>query len=230
MTVTEMSQHFGFVPQKQDGIPPPVNNACVPDIYNKLDADVIERTRVINSQLDMRLQVQEKVLGKYKTAAENRFLRERNRVRRDLCRIVRRLPNYSDIPQLETKIHTLKRKKRRSNITPRHNCVFTTEPLDMKGLADGKDDKPYCDRFFSHHLPTKSKFYKDVIPSVKEGMSVPDLRPRPSAGIQSVFPLRSQHVGGRINGKQLPVIHAIDDNFVASKSYHHLQDDDNKTV
>lgn len=226
MTVTDIN--FGNIPQT-DGIPPPVNNLCVPDIFNKLDADAIERTRVINSQLDVRRQVQERVIVKYKSAAEQRYIRERDRVRKDLRQIVRRLPNYSEIPQLETKIHRLKKKKRRSNVTPKHNCVYTTEPLDMKGLADGKEDKPYCDRYFSHHLPTKSKFYKDVLPSVRLGISAPELRPRP-AGVQSVFPLRSQHLGVQVAGNHLPAIHAMDDNFVRSKSYHRIEDDDTKTV
>ena len=62
MTLTE--RDFAMLPQKE-GIPPPVNNLCVPDIFNKLDADVIERTRVLNSQLNVRLNVQERVIVKY---------------------------------------------------------------------------------------------------------------------------------------------------------------------
>ena len=49
---------------------PPVNNACIPDVFNKLDADTIERTRVVNSLLDKRLEVQQKVLSKYRNQAE----------------------------------------------------------------------------------------------------------------------------------------------------------------
>lgn len=225
MTVTEID--LGKLPQTE-GVPPPVNNACVPDIFNKLDADAIERTRVINCQLDVRLRVQERVLVKYKSAAEQRYIREKDLVRRDLRNIVRRLPNYSEIPQLETKIQKLKKRKRRGNISAKHNCVYTTEPLDMKGLADGKGDKPFCGRYFTHHLPTKSKFYKDVLPSVRKGVSAPELRPR--AGAQCVFPLRSQHIAGSVTTRPLPTIHAMDDNFVTNKSYHHLDDDDTKTV
>jgi len=229
MTLTE--RDFAMLPQKE-GIPPPVNNLCVPDIFNKLDADVIERTRVLNSQLNVRLNVQERVIVKYKSAAEQRYKRERARVCKDLRSIVRRLPNYSEIPQLETKINKLKKRKRRSNLSVKHNCVHTTEPLDMKGLAEGKEDKPYCGRYFSHHLPTKSKFYKDVLPSVRKGESAPELRPRPTVGIQNVFPLRPQNAGLVVH-KRLPTIHSMDDTFVhvPTKSYCHLDDDDDtKTV
>lgn len=45
---------------------PPVNNLLQPDIYNRLDAEVIERTRVMNTQLDQRLRVQQKILAKYR--------------------------------------------------------------------------------------------------------------------------------------------------------------------
>ena len=45
---------------------PPINNLLQPDIYNRLDAEAIERTRVINTQLDERLRVQQKILAKYR--------------------------------------------------------------------------------------------------------------------------------------------------------------------
>ena len=45
---------------------PPVNNALLPDIYDKLEADTIEKTRVANTVLDIRLSVEQKVIAKYK--------------------------------------------------------------------------------------------------------------------------------------------------------------------
>lgn len=212
-----------------DEIPPPVNNACVPDIYNKLDANAIEKTKVINMQLSFKLKVQEKVLLKYKNAAEQRYAREREKVRMDLRNIGRRLPNYADIPRLETKVKKLRRGKRAKN-GPKHDCVFTTEPLDMKGISTEKDDKPFCDRYFSHHLPTKSRFYQDVLRSVKKGMSMPDLRPRPSDRYTRVEPLRQHLSDDSLSPKLLPVIKSMDDNFISSKSHIIDDDDETKTV
>lgn len=146
-----------------NGMHPPINNLCAPDIYNKLDADVIEKARVFNSMLEIKLQVQEKVLAKNKFDTERMYLRETNKLKTILRNIVSRLPNYADIPHLETKLRKL-RKKRRSNSSPKHNCVFTTKPLDMKGLADEKDEKPFCDRFYVHHLTTKSHSVKTPLP------------------------------------------------------------------
>lgn len=205
--------------------PPPVNNACVPDIFNKLDAGAIERTKVVNTHLTFQLRVQEKVLTKYRNAAEQRFLRERDKVRSDLRNIVRRMPNYADIPHLETKIKKLQNKKRDRT---KHDCVFTTEPLDMKGLMTEKEEKPFCDRFFTHHLPTKSRFYKDVLNSVKKGMSMPDLRPRPGDRFRRLVPLQTER--HNMAPKIFPVIQSLDDNFVSSRTHLLDDDDDSKTV
>lgn len=201
--------------------PPPVNNACMPDIYNKLDAETIERTRVINSLLDVRLSIQEKVLKKYQIAAERRYSREKDKIQNELRKISRRLPNYSDIPHLEAKI--IKYKRRKS--IGKHDCVFTTEPKGINGIATEKEERPFCDRFFSHHLPTKARWYKDVLPYVKKGISMPDLRPRDRAGIIN---LEDHLIGGR-QPSRLPSLRAMDDSFMASRGY--VQDDDEtKTV
>ena len=200
--------------------PPPVNNACMPDIYNKLDADTIEKTRVVNSLLDVRLRIQEKVLAKYQTAAELRYSKERDRVKRELRKISRRLPNYSDIPHLESKIIKYKRRKSLN----KHDCVFTTEPKGLNGIPAEKDDRPYCDRYFTHHLPTKARWYKDVLPFVKKGISMPDLRPRERVGILGIRDIVRDHPVSR-----LPSLRAMDDNFVSSK-LHIRDDDDSKTV
>ena len=237
MTVKQTS---GVVTMGLGNAPPPVNNACMPDIYNKLDADTIEKTRVLNALLDVRLKVQEKVLAKYKSAAEKSFSKERDRVKTELRNISRRLPNYADIPHLETKIKKL-RKRRRSQYGAKHNCVFTTEPKEIPGISAEKDDKPFCDRFFSHHIPTKTKFYKDVLPNVNKGMSMPELRPRPPGTFRRVFPLGTNVIqddrqlgtnvlqdDGHLHS-MYPTIHALDDNFVASKGYIR-DDDDSKTV
>lgn len=212
-------------------IPPPVNNACMPDIYNKLDACAIERTKVLNSQLNVKLKVQEKVLLKYKMAAEQRYNRERDKLRADLRNINRRLPNYADIPHLETKLKKLKKNKRPKKDLSLRDCVFTTEPLDLKGLSAEKDDKPFCDRFLTHHLPTKSRQYQDVLSSVKKGMSMPDLRPRPNDHLRRLIPIRTQRYDHATPAPNLlPAIHSLDDNYIASKSHIFDDDDDTKTV
>lgn len=228
MTIPE-GLRDGMFSSVREEIPPPVNNACVPDIFNKLDAGAIERTKVMNTQLTFKLQLQEKVLVKYRNAAEQRFLRERDKVRSDLRNIVRRMPNYADIPHLETKVKKL-RKAKKEHTKHKHDCVFTTEPLDMKGLTTEKDDKPFCDRFVTHHLPTKSRYYKDVLHSVTKGMSMPDLRPRPADRYRRLVPIQTErHPEDVLASKLLPVIHSLDDNFVSSKS-HLFDDDDTKTV
>ncbi|XP_052767045.1 uncharacterized protein LOC128207899 [Mya arenaria] len=151
-----------FLPERRGDVAPPSNNACIPDIFNKLDASSMERTRVLNSQLDMRLHVQERKLLQYRTAAEHRFQVERDKLKNVLRNIPRRLPNYSDIPQLETKVHKLKQsQRRRGQPSNKHDCVFTTTPMDMKGLADDTQGRAFCGRFFSHHfhqhLPVKTR-------------------------------------------------------------------------
>ncbi|XP_060554239.1 uncharacterized protein LOC132715263 [Ruditapes philippinarum] len=226
-----MTVHEGMGTGMTDSIPPPVNNACVPDIYNKLDANAIEKTKVMNMQLNYKLKIQEKVLTKYRNAAEQRYTRERDKLRMDLRNICRRMPNYADIPKLETKVKKL-RKGKKAKYAPKHDCVFTTEPLDMKGISE-KDEKPFCDRFLTHHLPTKSRFYQDVLHSVKKGMSMPDLRPRPSDRYRRVVPLQSHHLSqdslspptdDSLSPKLLPVIKSLDDTYLSSKS--RLLDDD----
>ena len=220
MTIQENKINMDVIPMVSKN-PPPVNNACMPDIYNKMDADTIERTRVVNSLLDVRLSIQEKVLKKYQTAAERRISKEKDKVKTELRKISRRLPNYSDIPHLEAKIIKYKRRKSMN----KHDCVFTTHPVGINGIPAEKDDRPFCDRFFTHHMPTKARWYKDVLPYVKKGISMPDLRPRDKAGI---IDMKDYVMGGR-EPPRLPSLRAMDDNYIASKSY--IQDDDDsKTV
>ncbi|KAL3872877.1 hypothetical protein ACJMK2_036058 [Sinanodonta woodiana] len=143
---------------------PPVNNFCVPDLYNKLDADTIEKTRVINSLLTSRLQVQEKVLNKYKLDSERMHIQEKERLRRELKNIGRKLPNYSDIPNLETKIMKIQR-RRKCHL--RQNYRYSTDPKEIKGIPAEREEKPFCDRYHSHHLPTKTTWYKTLLPAIQ---------------------------------------------------------------
>jgi len=140
---------------------PPINNACVPDIYSKLDADIIEKTRVVNSLLDERLKVQEKVLNKYRDQAEKYYEREKDRIRQELWRVRRRMPNMSDFhPDVDTKYQIKKMRMVQSHI--RTPIGYTTTPREIKGIPAEKDNRPFCQRFVSHHLPTKGKWNKDL--------------------------------------------------------------------
>lgn len=134
---------------------PPVNNACLPDIYNKLDADTIEKTRVVNNLLDQRLRIQEKILSKYKTRALVCCKNEKERVRKDLRKIHKHLPNMDDMYYMDTQMQLKTLRKRQHHVhTP---TGYTTTPKDMGGLASEKDENPFCSRFYVHHMPFKCK-------------------------------------------------------------------------
>ncbi|KAK3093192.1 hypothetical protein FSP39_012450 [Pinctada imbricata] len=139
---------------------PPVNNACIPDIYNKLDAETIEKTRVINSLLQKRLEVQQKVLNKYRYEAEKFHRKEHNKVVKDLRKVRMKLPYMDDEPTIDTKEKVKMLRMAQSHV--RTPIGYTTIPREPVGISTEKDDRPFCSRFFTHHLPTKSKHYKGV--------------------------------------------------------------------
>ncbi|KAH3853264.1 uncharacterized protein LOC127873286 [Dreissena polymorpha] len=229
-----LSVSVGFLPEGRNDVPPPTNMACMPDIFNKLDADTIEKTRVLNSQLEMRLRVQERVLSKHRCAVEQRYVRERDRLRVDLTNIARRLPNYSSLSQLENKVKSIINKRNLG--FKKHDCVFTTEPLDMGGLADEKTDKPFCDRFLTHHLPTKSKFYKDALPSVKKGYDGatrqgPALRSHRKESLrQGNVILKALYDFDVKLRRRNVMLKSLDDSYVKLKLHVNNEDDDTKTV
>ena len=127
---------------------PPPNNAIVPDIYNRLDADAIERTRVANTQLDVRFRIQERVLNKYKLAAERVYRNEATKVREELGRITSSLPAIRHMRNL-----TMESIGQKSN---------SSTPRRMGSLYEEKLDMPFCERHFIHHLPTKKRYYKKM--------------------------------------------------------------------
>ncbi|XP_052106013.1 uncharacterized protein LOC127738707 [Mytilus californianus] len=134
---------------------PPVNNACLPDIYNKLDADTIEKTRVINKLLEQRLKLQEKIINKYQVRATVVHKNEKARVRKDLKKIRNHLPNMDDMVFMDTQMQLKTLRKKHHHVhTP---TGYTTTPMEMKGLASEKDDNPFCSRFYIHHMPVKSR-------------------------------------------------------------------------
>ncbi|KAJ8309291.1 hypothetical protein KUTeg_014165 [Tegillarca granosa] len=188
---------------------PPVNNACVPNIYNKLDAETIERTRVINALLDKQLAVQEKVLNKYRNHAEQMYKKERELVWKELKSTRKRLPSMASLPNTDA----IKKYKeiRKSYAKVRTPIGYTTTPIET-GLSTEKDNKPFCKRFFIHHQPEKSSWYKQIIKNVAHGQRRFGLQSGRSKG-KSRHLLISRGLSASENclvaGKSLPIIENV---------------------
>ncbi|KAK0059785.1 hypothetical protein Bpfe_010644 [Biomphalaria pfeifferi] len=134
---------------------PPVNNALQPDIYNKLDAEVIERTRVANNQLAMRLLLEEKIINKYRNEAERIILLEKTRVAKDLNRISQTLPAMARIRDFDEQFFP------RGTDRPTSHLKFKRK---KKNYLAEKNDDVICHRCYIHHMPLKKKFYTKVSP------------------------------------------------------------------
>nr|KAG5712838.1 hypothetical protein BaRGS_007435 [Batillaria attramentaria] len=136
---------------------PPVNNLLQPDIYNRLDAETIEKTRVANTQLDERLRAQQRIISKYRLAAERVHRREEARVKEELVRISTKLPAASRIRDFRSKfLYGLRRNSMPASLQSERR---------VRGVPEEKADLPFCERYFIHHLPTKKKFYKRRTPT-----------------------------------------------------------------
>lgn len=127
---------------------PPINNACVPTIYDKLDADARSKVKVINRMLEKQLVVQEKLIFRYKDDALRMLKQRTNVVKKDLQRILRKYPNMDEMPFLSYKLSLTKKKDKNLGMFK----AYSTEAIGMKGLSDDKADDPFCDRYYSHHL------------------------------------------------------------------------------
>ncbi|XP_076442998.1 uncharacterized protein LOC143281636 [Babylonia areolata] len=144
--------------------PPPVNNLLQPDVYNRLDAQARERTRVVNAQLDHRLQAQHSILAKYRLAAERYYLREQRLVRKELSRISSRLPTVRRIHDFRNKF-LYGEGLHRSLSQSLPDVRVAAGPKKIRGVPEERSEQPFCLRYFIHHLPTKKKFYKTATPS-----------------------------------------------------------------
>lgn len=144
---------------------PPMNNGCIPDIYSKLDADTIEKTRVVNAVLEFQLQVQEKLITKYKLQAEKFCRKEKEKVYKELKRIHRKLPYMGENPLQDTREKVREFRMAQNHI--RTPLGYTTVPREIPGLTEEKDTRPFCQRYHSHHLPTKSKWFQDILQKSK---------------------------------------------------------------
>lgn len=134
---------------------PPLNDLLQPDIYSRLDAEAIERTRVANTQLLERLRMQEKVLLRYQRAAELFHARQEALVRRELKRITEQLPASSRIRDFRLRFAS-------AGLPPDPDGV---KERRVRGVPEERHDLPFCERYFIHHLPNKKKFYKQRTPT-----------------------------------------------------------------
>lgn len=132
---------------------PPINNACLPNVYNKLDAEVKKKTKVVNGLLDYRLQVQCRMLEKYRRDVEKVHKKEKAKIQRELKTFDRKLPYMEDMTYLKIKLPTKSGKE--------HDYkTHVTQPKPLKGIISEREDKPFCDRFFHHHVPGVPKLEK----------------------------------------------------------------------
>lgn len=132
---------------------PPINNACLPNAYNKLDADARKKTRVVNGLLDYRLQVQYRMLEKYKRDVDKVHKREKAKIQRELKTFDRKLPYMEDMAYLKIKLPLVNHGEQKYK-------THVTQPKPLKGISSEREDKPFCDRFFHHHVPGVPKLEK----------------------------------------------------------------------
>lgn len=132
---------------------PAINNACLPNIYDKLDADAREKVRVVNSMLNQRLQVQEKIIDKYRRESMKVMLKEKERLRYDLKKIAKKSPSVPDIRYL----NFMTQYKNGRTLPELKFKGYTTEPHVMKGLQTEKECRPFCDRYYTHHIHTNKQ-------------------------------------------------------------------------
>ncbi|XP_033726272.1 uncharacterized protein LOC117315947 [Pecten maximus] len=137
---------------------PPINNACLPTLFNKLDASVRERNRVRNSFLDHNMRFQQKIIDKYHVQAMRYYVREKEKLGKDIRRIMKKTPNLEDIPYLEANNQLGNFQKKDNNVPYKGYC---TEPREFNTVQTTTESKPFCVRYFCHHLPKKPKFMRN---------------------------------------------------------------------
>lgn len=128
---------------------PPINNACLPTIYDKLDAEARSKVKVINRMLDKQLRVQEKIIYKHQHDALRIGQSRKDVVERDLERILRRYPNMDELPFLSLRLNVTKKKETHSLGMFK---AYSTEAIGIKGIPSTRSDDPFCDRYYCHHL------------------------------------------------------------------------------
>ncbi|XP_060076259.1 uncharacterized protein LOC132555894 [Ylistrum balloti] len=138
---------------------PPINNACLPTLFNKLDANVKERNRVRNSFLEHKMRFQQKIIDKYHFQAMRHYIREKEKIGKDMRKIIQRTPNLEDIPYLEANNPVGNFHKKDSYGLPYKG--YCTEPKEFNSVQTTTESKPFCVRYFCHHFPKKPKFKRN---------------------------------------------------------------------
>ena len=117
---------------------PPVNNNIQTTLCDRLDAVVFEKIRVVNTQLDARLSIQEKIINKYRHDVEKIHARQTRRIKREVKQIRQKKPDYViDDSDVSTS------KSQNTSGTGRQRCM--SEPSNLS----------YCRRYYSHHYNVK---------------------------------------------------------------------------
>lgn len=130
-------------------IAPPINNACLPTIYDKLDADARAKVKVINCMLDKQLHVRERIIQKYKDEALKLAKRTKSVAEKDLKRILRKYPNMDDMPFMPVRMQIIKNREQRSLGKFK---AYSTVAIGMKGLSDVDSNDSFCGRYYGHHV------------------------------------------------------------------------------
>ncbi|XP_060586590.1 uncharacterized protein LOC132742258 [Ruditapes philippinarum] len=123
---------------------PPVNNNIQSSLCDRLDAVVFEKMRVVNTQLDARLTLQEKIINKYRRDVEKIHARQTRKIKREVRQIRQKKPDYvCDDSDISTS------RSQNTVGTSRQRCL--SEPSNLS----------YCRRYYSHHFNVKEPEKED---------------------------------------------------------------------
>ena len=117
---------------------PPVNNNLQASLYDKIDALMFERIRVANTQLNSRLEIQEKILNKYKKEATRKHDSQYKKIHKEIRKIHKKKPDYADDFEYGRSRHESESK--------------LSKP---RSLSEPSDCGSYCRRYYSHHYNIK---------------------------------------------------------------------------
>lgn len=117
---------------------PPVNNNLQASLYDKIDAVMFERIRVANTQLNSRLEIQEKILNKYRKEATRKHNSQYRKIHKEIRKIHQKKPDYADDFDYGRSRHESESK--------------LSKP---RSLSEPSDCGSYCRRYYSHHYHIK---------------------------------------------------------------------------
>lgn len=119
---------------------PPVNNNLQATLYDKIDAITFEKIRVANTQLNSRLEIQERILNKYRKEAEKIHDNQYRKIHREFIKIHRKRPDYVDDFEYGRTKHDSESKLSKA-----------------RSLSETSDCSSYCRRYYSHHFHIKDR-------------------------------------------------------------------------